>query len=76
MKASNLQNLGQVVGQVVAALKGYDEDPIGVECGIYADPTLAIERVVKKAGFANVRHFEAVVQKRTSSRWVYFHLSF
>ena len=53
----------------------YDMDGSG-ECGkMIADGWDRIrDRLVQRFGFANMQHFMAVVERRTSKRWAYFGL--
>lgn len=77
MKMSNCKNLGLIVTEVMATYKyesqDYDMDGSG-ECGsiISRGWDQYREMIVRGHGFANLYHFMAVVEKRTSYRYVYF----
>lgn len=76
MKASQHPQLGRVTAIMQRAAFDLQNDPMNDYAGFTPDSTPQLERIVQKEGFANLRHFEAVVQKRTTSRWAYMNLGF
>lgn len=74
MRASQHQELGRVVAAVSKAETELLGDPMNAHVGYTPDPTPALEKMVRAEGFANLRHFAAVVEKRTSARWAHFNL--
>lgn len=76
MKASNHPQLGRVVAEVSRTINGNENDPMNAYAGFTPSSEWAVEKIVKAEGFANTRHFAAVVARRTSPRWAYMNLSF
>lgn len=74
MRASTYKELGKVAGTLRAISEGHENDPISREYGYFPDYTWDMNRAVVDAGFANLHHFYAEVERRTSSRWIHFHL--
>lgn len=74
MKMGNYPRLGALVAKTQAIVSGYADDPLSWEYGYFPDPTPACEQEVRRAGFANLHHFRAVVLRRTNARWAHVNL--
>ena len=78
MKASNTKSLGVVVSKVMATYedesRDYAMDGSG-DCGSLIGRSWdnARNQIVRGFGFSSMAHFLAVVTKRTTARWAYFH---
>lgn len=74
MRASRHPQLGRVVASYNRAVSELLDDPMNGYAGFTPDPTPELQRLVQREGFANLRHFYAVVARRTSERFVFFNL--
>lgn len=71
MRPSRHPQLGRVLGEMLAAVQGYEDDPMNAHVGFTPDVSWELERIVKREGFANVQHFDAVLLARCSHRWLH-----
>ena len=76
MRASQHPQLGRVVAEIIKTANDLENDPMNDYAGFTPDATWALDAIIKREGFANGFHFIAVVQRRTSDRWVHFNLPY
>jgi hypothetical protein len=70
----NHPQLGRVAAELIRIMDGYENDPISQQHGIFPDYTQDMLLAVRREGFANLRHFYAVLRERAGERWVHHNM--